>query len=144
MSDDPTGIPVPPEVEAFLKAHTRTFILTVRKDGSPTGHPMTGWYDEGRMRVTTYRRSHKTRNAQRDERTSWVILNGYDSNDDARAVQFKGVNRVVNATEMPTHAGERQGTKTGLSSRTEDRLKSGKRIVIEVTPTMTGFLEEVR
>ena len=96
------------------------------------------------MRVTTYRRSHKTRNAQRDERTSWVVLNGYDSNDDARAVQFKGVNRVVNATEMPKKAGERQGVKTGLSSRTEDRLKSGKRIVIEVTPTMTGFLEEVR
>ena len=144
MSDDPQGIPVPPETEAFLKEHTRTFILTLRKDGSPTGHPMTGWYDEGRMRVTTYRKSHKTRNAQRDERTSWVVLNGYESEDDVHAVEFKGVNRVVEATQMPSRAGERQGVSTGLSSRTEDRLKSGKRIVIEVTPTEIGFIKEVR
>lgn len=144
MSDGPAGAPISPEVETFLKAHTRTFILTLRKDGSPTGHPMTGWYDEGRMRVTTYRKSFKTRNAQRDERTSWVVLNGYDSDDDVRAVQFKGVNRVVEATQMPSQAGVRQGVSTGLSSRTEERLKSGKRIVLEVTPNETGFLEEVR
>lgn len=144
MSDGPAGVPISPDVETFLKAHTRTFILTLRKDGSPTGHPMTGWYDEGRMRVTTYRKSHKTRNAQRDERTSWVVLNGYDSDDDLRAVQFKGVNRVVEATQMPSQAGVRQGVSTGLSSRTEERLKSGKRIVLEVTPNETGFLEEVR
>ena len=45
---------------------------------------------------------------------------------------------------MPRRDGVQQGVSTGLSSRTEERLKSGKRIVLEVTPTETGFLEEVR
>ena len=143
MSNDPQSIRVSSQVEAFLKANTRTFILTLRKDGSPTGHPMTGWYDNGRIRVTTYRKSHKTRNAQRDQRTSWLILNGYNSAN-VRAVEFKGLNQVVGATEMPNRGGVRQGVSSGLSSRTEDRLKSGKRIILEVTPTEVGFMEDVR
>ena len=144
MSKDPQPIHVPSKLEAFLKANTRTFIITVRRDGSPTGHPMTGWYDDGRMRVTTYRKSHKTRNAQRDQRTTWLVLNGYDSHDGVRAVEFKGIHRVVEATQMPNRAGVRQGVSTGLSSRTQNRLKSGKRIVLEVTPTEVGFMEDLR
>lgn len=38
------GVPVREEVAAFLEGNRRTFMITLRKDGSPTGHPMAGFY----------------------------------------------------------------------------------------------------
>ena len=37
----PDAHDLPPELDSFLSEHNRTFLMTVRKDGSPTMHPMT-------------------------------------------------------------------------------------------------------
>ena len=35
---------IPDDVAAFLARHTRMFLLTRRRDGAPTIHPMTGFF----------------------------------------------------------------------------------------------------
>src|SRR5262249_59829875 len=53
---------IPDDVAAFLGRHTRAFLLTRRRDGSPTIHPMTAFFADGRVTMTTYRKSAKARN----------------------------------------------------------------------------------
>ena len=44
-----------PAAEDFLRAHTRTFLLTLRPDGAPTCHPMVGLWRDGALWLNTYR-----------------------------------------------------------------------------------------
>ena len=66
-----------PEAEALLAKARRVFLFTLRADGSPTAHPMTGNFVGGRLAFSTYRKAVKTRNAQRDPRTCSLALEGY-------------------------------------------------------------------
>ena len=78
---NPESVPIRPEIDAFLKEHRRTFFITIRKDGTPTIHPMTGLYHEGRLRYSSYKTSAKNRNIERDDRVCSLVLNGYDEPD---------------------------------------------------------------
>ena len=44
-----------PAAEDFLRAHTRTFLLTLRPGGAPTCHPMVGLWRDGALWLNTYR-----------------------------------------------------------------------------------------
>ena len=56
------------ELDAFLRAQRRAYWVTLRRDGSPTAHPMGALYEDGRVLFTSYRKSAKNRNADRDPR----------------------------------------------------------------------------
>jgi hypothetical protein len=59
-----------PVAEAFLREHTRTFLVTLRPDGAPTCHPMVGFWQDGALWLNTYRKSAKARNLMRSPRTA--------------------------------------------------------------------------
>jgi len=65
------------EIQAFLQAQ-RTIILTSnRRDGFP--HPMPMWFvleDDGTVRMTTFRKSQKVLNLERDPRCSLLSEDG--------------------------------------------------------------------
>ena len=89
MADEPVQLPV--DVADFLAAHTRAFLLTRRRDGAPTIHPMTGFFADGRVVFNTYRKSAKTRNVERDARAAVVVVNGYRAKGDPlEAVGLRG------------------------------------------------------
>ncbi len=94
MSSKTTRAPVPDEVDRFIKDNIRTFMLTLRRDGSPTGHPMGGFYGDG-LFLNMYHDSVKARNLFRDPAICCVVTTLSDSPD------FEGVMWRGNARYMP-------------------------------------------
>ncbi|MEE9285772.1 MAG: pyridoxamine 5'-phosphate oxidase family protein [Dehalococcoidia bacterium] len=140
------GAGVPQDVDDFLASHSRTFLLTLRPDGSPTAHPMTGLYNNGALSFSTYRKSAKTRNVQRDPRAACLVTTTHDD-PDFQAVVFRGPARVLESQEMPQRrrpTGDTPSVSSGTASRATKRLKSGKRIILEVAPELVGFLDDLR
>ena len=142
MSPDP--VRVSSEVEAFLQEHRRTFMLSLRADGSPTGHPMTGFYHEGAVWFSSYRKSAKTRNFARDSRGGVLVLNGYEAAK-VQAVTVKGAAALREAAEMPSRpaAPARSQSAPGNASRAQDRMRTGQRIAIQIVATQqAAFTDE--
>ena len=132
------------DVAAFLARHTRMFLLTRRRDGAPTIHPMTGFFAEGRVTMTTYRKSAKARNVERDPRAACLVVNGYGK-DDVRAVLVRGRGRLRQAEITALPAAEREAPKVSASvqGRVAERMASGKRIFLDVEPDETTFVQRL-
>ena len=47
--DQEQGAPLPEAASALLAEHSRSFLMTLRADGSPTAHPMTALRDGDRL-----------------------------------------------------------------------------------------------
>ncbi|MGW0602389.1 PPOX class F420-dependent oxidoreductase [Streptomyces sp. NPDC002640] len=85
------------ELLDFVRPRHRAILLTRRSDGSPQASPLTcGVDDAGRIVVSTYPERAKTRNAQRDERVSVLVLS-----DDWNGpwVQVNGTAKVIHAPD---------------------------------------------
>jgi PPOX class probable F420-dependent enzyme len=85
------------ELLDFVRPRHRAILITRRSDGSPQASPLTcGVDDAGRIVISTYPERAKTRNAQRDERVSVLVLS-----DDWNGpwVQVNGTAEVVHAPD---------------------------------------------
>ncbi|MET8575473.1 PPOX class F420-dependent oxidoreductase [Streptomyces sp. NPDC005012] len=85
------------ELLDFVRPRHRALLITRRSDGSPQASPLTcGVDDAGRIVISTYPERAKTRNAQRDERVSVLVLS-----DDWNGpwVQVNGTAEVVHAPD---------------------------------------------
>jgi PPOX class probable F420-dependent enzyme len=144
---NPPDDPLTAEVEAFLRAHTRTFLFTLRRDGSPTVHPMTGIYRDGALWFNTYRKSAKARNLERDGRAACLVTSGVTETP-FRALLLEGRAEIMPiGTEWP---GLRErvagaptpipGTGSDAARRTQERIRSGKRIVARMVPSAARFV----
>jgi hypothetical protein len=134
---------IPAEASALLAKSRRVFLLTLRADGSPTAHPMTGVFARGQLAFSTYRKAAKTRNALRDPRTCSLALEGYGGAG-ARAVVYRGPARALEgepAAELLGGGGAAAGPVTGgVSGRATARLAEGKRVVLAVEPAEVELL----
>jgi hypothetical protein len=134
---------IPDDVAAFLARHTRTFLVTRRRDGGPTIHPMTAFFADGRVTMTTYRKSVKARNVERDPRASCLVVNGYDKAD-ARGVLVKGRGALrAGALAPPAGGGEAPKVSGGVTGRVADRMASGKRVFLDVVPDEAAFVQRL-
>ena len=139
---------IPDDVAAFLGRHTRAFLLTRRRDGSPTIHPMTAFFAEGRMTMTTYRKSAKARNVERDGRAACLVVNGYGK-DEVRAVLVRGRGRLRHAAlaTLPaaerTAPAERPKVSGDVSARVAARMASGKRVFLDLEPDRVEPLQRL-
>jgi hypothetical protein len=143
---------IPDDVAAFLGRHTRVFLLTRRRDGSPTIHPMTAFFTDGRVTMTTYRKSAKARNVERDERAACLVVNGYGK-DDVRAVLVRGRGRLRQATlaalpaverAEPHDAGHSPKVSDDVTARVAARMASGKRVFLDVEPDRVDGVQRLR
>ena len=81
----------------FLRTRNRALLITRRRDGQPQASPVTCGVDpEGRIVVSTYPERAKTRNADRDERVSIVVLS---EDFNGPWVQVDGTAEVVDGEE---------------------------------------------
>ncbi|MGH7822624.1 MAG: pyridoxamine 5'-phosphate oxidase family protein [Candidatus Binatia bacterium] len=134
---------IPPEAEEFLCNHPRAFLLTLRRDGSPTAHPMTAIFRDGVLYFNTYRKSAKVRNIERDPRVSCLVTTS-DDDPEPRGVVLDGTAEVLPGDALPSFAAEaspgaarlpkERGVSEGVLSRIEDRLRSGKRVLVRIRP----------
>jgi len=133
---------IPDDVAAFLGRHTRMFLLTRRRDGAPTIHPMTGFFADGRVTMTTYRKSAKARNVARDERASCLVVNGY-GHEDVQGALVRGRGRLREGTMALPGASASAAPKVsdGVTARVADRMASGKRVFLDVEPDEVRFVD---
>lgn len=134
---------ISPGVEAFLRNHPRAFLLTLRRDGSPTGHPMTAIFRGGVLYFNTYRRSAKVKNIERDPRVSCLVTT-MDDDPEPRGVVLDGTAEILPGDALPSFAAgsspgaarlpKERGVSEGVLSRIEERLRSGKRVLVRITP----------
>jgi PPOX class probable F420-dependent enzyme len=71
-------VPVPPEVDEFLRAPRAAVVATLRPDGSP--HTVPTWYDweDGRVLLNMDENRLRLRFMRRDPRVALTVLGGED------------------------------------------------------------------
>jgi PPOX class probable F420-dependent enzyme len=120
------------DLPSFIQSHRRAFLAT-RAAGGPTAHPMTLIPFEGAIYFNTYRKSAKVRNLERDPRVACAVT----SADDHAWVSVQGRASLVAASELP--AGVLGGSTAVMGeeelARVRERVASGKRVYVLITPT---------
>ena len=143
MSERNADSPIGPDEDAFLRAHSRTFLLATRADGSPTGWPMVGLYPGAALEFSTYGRSRKVTDLTRNPEACCVVA----PVDSDRALVLRGTAEVVGGQHEPSTGGDdvRSDIKVadGIGERARERMKSGKRVVVRFTPTTATFIPGV-
>ncbi len=163
-------IPIPDAEDAFMEKNQRCFMLTLRKDGSPTGHPMAGFYGGG-LWLNMYRVSQKAKNLFRDPSITCVMTTPSDT-PNFRGVFFRGYAQELTPEETVAEdapPGMKRGrAPLGVSEErseraapkdappddpaeakrrltaTAERVAAGTRMLFEVFPQQVDFLEDLR
>ncbi|MDX1649788.1 MAG: TIGR03618 family F420-dependent PPOX class oxidoreductase [Myxococcota bacterium] len=87
------------EVQRFLEDSKTIILNSIGPDGVP--HPMPMWYgveDDGAIVMTTFAKSQKVRNLERDARVSLLVEAG-EQYDQLRGVVFYGKAELIRDTE---------------------------------------------
>lgn len=131
------------EITEYLQSSRTITLVSNGKDGYP--HPMPMWYlldDEGRVLMTTFRKSQKTFNLKRDPRVALLVESG-DSYSELKSVLIKARAEIIDDIEttvdtmfkLSLHRGE-------ATADQEDVMKEGlrngvgqKRLVLRFHPT---------
>src|ERR1700722_9861625 len=89
---------IPDDLDAHIQASMRTFMVTRRKDGSPTCHPMARFYVDRGYYLNMYAASIKHKNLERDPRIAVLVTTNSDD-PDFEAVLVRGRARLLPAEE---------------------------------------------
>src|ERR1035438_8405039 len=137
MTSSGQGPQLGPGVETFLESAGRGFLVTRRRDGSPTTHPLTPLWADGAIHFNTYRKSAKVRNVLRHPRVSCVVTSA-DDDPAYFAVECRGTAVVLDLADIPTTilGVDDQGEVMGGAdlARVRHNVASGKRIYLRVVP----------
>lgn len=134
-STQPNGLRLPAPVAAHLNEHSRSFLFTLRGDGSPTAHPMTALLSEGRLVFNTYRKSAKARNLQLDPRAAALLLENYGAEaiEEVRGFVVHGRGETLEVLENIERSEQGPKVSDGQKQRVAARLATGKRILIHLS-----------
>ena len=122
---------LPAELGDLLERSNRSFLVTLRADGSPTAHPMTALTLDGAIMFNTYRSSAKARNVARDARVSAVYLPPYDQ-PPRGVLAVKGRGEIRGTGEHPQRRGQGPAVSDSVARRVTERIATGKRVLIEI------------
>ena len=133
----------PEEVDAYLRERTRIIIVTNGPDGLPHPVPMNyGVDDEGRVVITTFRKSQKVKNVERDPRATLLVESGETYADLKSAILYCDVEILSDPEEIArnmarVHADEQLSG--SLSAEMSDQVKASmaKRVILRFTPFRT-------
>ena len=133
------------EIRSFL-AQTKTLILVSNgPDGLP--HPMPMWYvlePDGTIRMTTYARSQKVLNLQRDPRVSVLAESGSEYQE-LRGIVFYGRAELIDDIEqvIDTLLAAAGNPADGADAEQQQAIRDGmrknasKRVLIRIKPERT-------
>jgi len=125
----------------FVRAARTVILCSIAKDGSP--HPMPMWFgveDDGTIAMTTFAKSQKVRNLERDPRVSLLIEDGEDYAK-LRGVVFYGKAQLSQDTKAVLDVLERVATRSGAAPAADPKAlraalekTAAKRVAIRVRP----------
>jgi PPOX class probable F420-dependent enzyme len=127
MSDD--------EIRDFVRASKTIIINSIERGGYP--HPMPMWFamdDDGAIRMTTFRKSQKVKNIERDPRVSLLVEDG-EEYAQLRGVVFYGKAEIlddiaavtqtllaIGGQEMPKDPEARKTLEEGMARTASKRV----------------------
>jgi len=130
------------EVDEFLRSSRTIILVSNGKNGFP--HPMPMWYlqdDEGRILMTTFRKSQKIFNLKRDPRVALLVESG-DVYQELKSVLIEAEAEIIDDLEntidtmfkLSVHRGEASSDQEEVM---KDGLRNGvgtKRVVMRFKP----------
>lgn len=133
------------ELKAYLDGAQTMIITTIGKDGVP--HPMPMWFgieDDGAVVMTTFTKSQKIANIERDPRVSLLVESG-SVYAELQGVVIYGDAELVRDTEQVTDILVRVSSRSidGMGDANADQIRAGvavtapKRTGIRIRPTRT-------
>ena len=126
-----------PGLETFLASVGRGFLVTRRRDGSPTTHPLTPLWADGAIHFNTYRKSSKVRNLLRHPRVACVVTSA-DDDPSYFALECRGTAVVLNLEDIPDSilGVDDNGEVMDAAdlARVRKNVTSGKRIYLRMVP----------
>lgn len=134
---------IPDGADEFLRAHTRTFLVTLRPDGAPACHPMVGLWRDGALWMNTYRKSAKVRNLLAEPRVACVVVTD-DGDPRFRGVALRGRADLVasdGADAGPRGARPPAGA-AEVAELVRERLAQGKRVLVRIVPESARLMGE--
>jgi PPOX class probable F420-dependent enzyme len=128
-----------PELDAYLAKSQTMTIVTINKDGTP--HPMPMWFGvepDGAIVMTTFTKSQKIANLQRDPRTTLMVESGGGVYSNLKGVVIYGKAELIRDTEQVVDILTRVSTKT--LDNPDDKTRDGVRAAVRGTaPKRTGI-----
>ena len=127
------------ERRAFLDAARTIVLCSVGRDGVP--HPMPMWFaldDDGAVLMTTFAKSQKVRNLEREPRVSLLVEDG-ESYGELRGVVLYGKAELDPDTErvldvLARVSARSTGAEIGAQAREGLRPTAAKRVAVRVAP----------
>lgn len=133
----------PEEVRAYLGEQRRIVVVTIGPDGMPHPVPMNYGVDEvGRVVITTFRKSQKVRNVERDPRATLLVESGEGYGELKAAILFADVEIVGDSEAVRAEMNRIRAADTLADSMDEGRndqvrASLAKRVVLRFTPFRT-------
>jgi PPOX class probable F420-dependent enzyme len=138
----------PAERREYIRVATTIVLATSGKDGYP--HAVAMWFvadDEGRIWMTTYRKSQKVVNIRRDPKVALHVESGV-TYDTLKGVLIRGAAELIEDEEicLRTLVGIQEKMLGSLGDEAKEvmRQQARKRIVIRVTPRRTSSWDHAK
>jgi len=130
----------PEEIRSYLRGARRIILVTNGPDGLPHPVPMNFGLDaDGRILITSFRKSQKVRNLERDPRAALLVESG-ESYGELKSVIAYGEAEIISQSDQVTEAmGQIQAAEATTSSMSPEmseqvRASMAKRVVLRFTP----------
>ncbi|MCB2059303.1 MAG: pyridoxamine 5'-phosphate oxidase family protein [Novosphingobium sp.] len=130
----------PEEIRAYLEEQTRIIVVTNGPDGLPHPAPMNyGLDEEGRILMTTFRKSQKVKNIERDPRATLLVESGGGYSDLKSVIAYTDAEIIDDPEEVAQamssiRAGQEISGSLSESMSEQVRASYAKRVVLRFTP----------
>lgn len=133
----------PEEVQSYLSGQRRIILVTNGPDGMPHPLPMNYGLDaEGRVLITSFRKSQKVRNLERDPRATLLVESGETYAELRSVVLYCDVELIADPDAIATamralraDSALADSLSAGMSEQV--RASMAKRVVLRCTPFRT-------
>jgi PPOX class probable F420-dependent enzyme len=128
------------EADAYLRSRSRIILVTNGPEGLPHPVPMNYGLDpEGRIIITSFRKSQKVRNLERDPRATLLVESGDNYADLKSVIVFADAEIIGDHEEIPRlmgHIGADRELAGSISGSMSEQVKASiaKRVVLRFTP----------
>ncbi len=130
----------PAELDAYLREQRRIILITIAPDGMPHPMPMNYGVDaQGRVIFSTFRKSQKVRNVERDPRASLLVESGATYPELKAVILYTTVEIIDDPAEMRAAMSVMRATADIAASvdpqrKAQIEASMAKRVVLRCTP----------
>jgi PPOX class probable F420-dependent enzyme len=130
----------PDAVRTYLATQRRIIVVTIGQDGMPHPVPMNyGLDDEDRILITTFRKSQKVRNLERDPRATLLVESGSAYREFKAVIAWCDAEIIEDPALVPVlmrmvRADDAAAASLSEAMNAQVRATIAKRVIVRFTP----------